>query len=152
MAGCVGSGAGVPDLEEASGAIPASTADILLLLEARCGQQCHRGGAAPKGLSLEPGRALQLLVGVESVEAPGMLRVNPGHPEQSYLISKVAPFDSRRVGSRMPRGGPNYLSNAQVRALKDWIRAGAAPDWQAGQDTEDVLRPSDYEDAGSVDP
>lgn len=117
---------------------PQTTQEILGLLDQACAQACHRGGASPKGLSLEPARALQQLVGISSVEAPDLLRVDPGAPERSYLVVKLVPSDSRRVGSRMPRGGPTFFTGAQVRAIKAWIKAGAAEDWEA--DAEDDPR------------
>ena len=113
-----------------SEAIPTTYAEIeQLLFDPFCAQQCHKGGAAPKGLPMEPGRALRALVGQPAVEVPGMLRVAPGQPSASYLIVKVVPHDRRRVGTRMPRNGPPFLTSAQVGAMKRWIRAGAQDDW-----------------------
>lgn len=57
------------------------------------------------------------------------MRVEPGWPEDSYLIVKIASTDPRRVGSRMPRTGPPFVSGRQVQAVKRWIRDGAAEDW-----------------------
>ena len=139
--GCVGSGVGVPDPVGAGGDVPGSAAEILALLDVRCGQRCHKGGAAPKGLSLEPTRAFAQLVGVYSAEVPTMLRVAPGQPEQSYLIAKLAATDARRVASRMPRGGPDYLTRPQIRAIEAWIAAGARADWVASQDLPDATGP-----------
>jgi len=126
----VGSGIGLPDAPGNTGEIPKTYEEIQqVVFEPLCASQCHRGGAAPKGLSLESNRAHANLVGVPSVEVPGLLRVAPGSPEDSYLIVKLAPFDSRRVGARMPRNGPPFITNAQLGALRRWIRAGAAADW-----------------------
>ncbi len=129
LTGCVGSGAGVP-APAAQGSVPQSFAEIQeQIFTPMCAEPCHRGGAAPKGLSLEPTRALTSLVGVPSVEAPDLLRVDPGHPERSYLIVKVSPADPRRAGARMPRNGPPFLGFGQIRALKQWVAAGATSDW-----------------------
>ena len=141
LSGCVGSGEGVPILIDDPDAPPQNTQEILGLLDQLCAQACHRGGAAPKGLSLEPGRALQQMVGVASVEAPDLMRVEPGAPERSYLVIKLVASDSRRVGGRMPRGGPTYFTGAQVRALKAWIKAGAAEDWEADADVDNRPTP-----------
>lgn len=141
LAGCVGSGEGVPIVVAGDGTAPQDAQEVIALLDGRCAQTCHRGGAAPKGLSLEANRSFSLLVGVPSVEVPGLLRVAPGQAAKSYLVAKIAAVDPRRVGSRMPRGGPTYLSGAQVRAIKRWIDAGATMDWVDADDTEDdVLR------------
>ena len=129
---CVGNGVGVPAPPESGSAVPRTWPEIqALILEPHCAQLCHHGGASPKGLSLESAMALQNLVGVASAELPSMLRVAPGHPESSYLIVKLVPADMRRVGSRMPRTGPPFLTSGQIDALRRWITAGATKDWKA---------------------
>lgn len=139
---CVGSGVGIPDAAGVSGEVPQSFEEIQLVIFDPSCVPCHRGGAAPKGLSLEPGRSHSLLVGVPSTEVPELLRVAPGSANDSYLVAKLAPFDSRRIGGRMPRNGPPYLNDAQLRAIKRWIDDGAAVDWV---DTGDQI------DAGIAD-
>ena len=127
---CVGSGDGVPNPPDPQTAIPKSYDDIVtMIIDPLCAQQCHRGGAAPKGLSLEPLRVIDALVGIPSVEVPELMRVAPGQPNDSYLIVKVSSFDPRRIGSRMPRNGPPFLTQPQISALKRWITAGATDDW-----------------------
>lgn len=91
-----------------------------------CATKCHVGASAPKGLMLDEANAYRLLVGVPSVGVPALLRVKPGAPEESYLVVKIRSSDPRRVGERMPRNGPPYLSEAQVAAVEAWIAAGAA--------------------------
>ena len=130
-AACVGTGLGVPDLEGEAGEVPKSYADIQTLIFDPLCATCHRGGAAPKGLSLEADRAIDQLVRVPSAEAPSLMRVAPGQPDESYLVVKLTPSDARRVGARMPRTGPPYLSNPQVRAIRQWIRDGALENWVA---------------------
>ncbi len=128
-AGCVGTGEGVPAPPE-GGAVPTTWPQIQAqILGPMCAQPCHHGGAAPKGLSLDDAGALQSLVGVASSEVPTMQRVAVGQPDQSYLIVKVAGTDARRVGARMPRLGPPFLTNGQIAALRKWISAGARADW-----------------------
>jgi len=130
LGGCVGSGVGVPNDEPDPAAVPKTYQELHdIIFTPLCAQPCHHGGAAPKGLSLEPLRALDNLVGVASMEVPGLLRVAPGAPDDSYLVIKLKSTDPRRVGSRMPRTGPPYLSGAQIRAIKRWIAAGAQDDW-----------------------
>ena len=140
---CVGSGVGIPDAAGNTGDVPTTFEEIeLLVFEPMCAVQCHKGGAAPQGLNLEVGRSLDGLVGVSSNEVPGMLRIAPGQPNESYLITKLVPFDARRTGQRMPRNGPPYLTDPQLRALKRWITAGATDDWE---DTGELI------DAGVAD-
>src|SRR5262245_12326579 len=50
--------------------------------------QCHIGAAAPLGLRLDEGSSFAMLVNAPSVEVPSLLRVSPGHPDDSYLIQK----------------------------------------------------------------
>jgi hypothetical protein len=137
---CVENGEGVPFADTDPGVEPKSYAEIqATIFEPICALSCHRAGAAPKGLVLQKNYAIKHLVGVPSAEAPGLMRVAPGQPDQSYLVIKVVSFDSRRKGARMPRNGPR-LGFGQVRALKRWIKAGAKADWEAKNDEEDVLR------------
>lgn len=139
-AGCVGSGQGVPAPPEPGATGPKTWAEIQTqILEPTCAQPCHHGGAAPKGLALDHLSAYKALVGVTSAEAPAMLRVAPGKPDESYLIVKVASADPRRIGSRMPRTGPPFLSSPQIAALRQWIAAGATQDWQADAGNGETL-------------
>ena len=148
--GCVGSGEGVPAPPE-SGTVPTTWPQIQAqILGPTCAQPCHHGGAAPKGLSLDDAGALQNLVGVASAELPSMQRVAPGRPDDSYLFVKVAGADPRRVGARMPRTGPPFLTNGQIAALRKWIAAGATADWDANAvDAGSTMMPGSDVDAAT---
>jgi hypothetical protein len=63
-------------------------------------------------------------VGVPSVGLAGAVRVIAGNPNSSYLVQKLEGAPNI-VGSRMPRNGPPFLSDAQVKMIRDWIAAGA---------------------------
>ncbi|MDC0721997.1 Ig-like domain-containing protein [Nannocystis bainbridge] len=82
---------------------------------------CHAGGQPAAGLSLAAGEAYAALVGIDSSQAPGVLRVAPGDPEGSFLLEKILPAPS--VGQQMPIGGS--LSEGQVATITAWIAAGA---------------------------
>lgn len=86
----------------------------------------HPTGSAFRavGLDLTSNAAYGLLVGVPSREKPGLLRVAPGDPENSYIIHKLE-GRSDIVGLRMPRSGPPYLTDGQIRIIKRWIEIGA---------------------------
>jgi mono/diheme cytochrome c family protein len=91
---------------------------------------CHNpnGGAFRQvGLDLSSDAAYALLVGVPSREKPGLLRVAPGDPENSYIIHKL---EGRAgiEGLRMPRSGPPYLTDGQISIIKRWIQLGARRD------------------------
>ena len=83
---------------------------------------CHAAAGAPQGLRLDAANSYAMLVGVPSVEVPGVLRVAPGSPDASYLVHKLE--GSAAVGARMPLGGP-YLDAATIAAVRQWIAAGA---------------------------
>jgi hypothetical protein len=86
---------------------------------------CHLGAAAPLGLDLAAGRAGANLVNVASAEVPGLLRVDPGNPDDSYLIIKLEGDPRIAPGTeRMPLGRPP-LEPEQIRAIRQWIADGA---------------------------
>ncbi len=83
---------------------------------------CHVGAGAPRGLRLDEANSFALLVNVASSEVPGLLRVNPGDPDQSYLVQKIE--GTAAVGGRMPLGGPP-LAQDRIDLVRNWIAAGA---------------------------
>lgn len=85
---------------------------------------CHVGASAPQGLRLDDANAYALLVGVASAEQPQLLRVDPGDPDQSYLIQKLE--GTAAVGGRMPLNG-TPLSQADIDVIRQWIVDGAQP-------------------------
>jgi hypothetical protein len=56
---------------------------------------------------------------------PSLLRIAPSDPANSYLYRKV--IGSGITGDRMPQGGP-FLTDAQIKLIRDWIRRGAPND------------------------
>ena len=154
--GCVGSGVGVPYADpDAAGSAPTTYEEIQVnIFDARCAPACHSGGGASRGLSLDRSMAIRSLVGEPSNEVPDLLRVAPGNAADSYLMVKVIASDARRVGNRMPRSGPPFLTSSEIRGLRRWIDAGATDDWiDDGEDPEptpfevDLLHPF-IEEAG----
>ncbi len=83
---------------------------------------CHIGASAPLGLRLDAVNAFALLVGVASAQVPGLLRVDPGDPNNSYLIQKLE--GTAAVGGRMPLGG-SALAQADIDVIRQWIADGA---------------------------
>lgn len=88
--------------------------------------QCHtdqgRTAAGP-GLVLLEGRSYQQLIGQPSVGRPGATKVIPGDPDNSYLIRKLEGRDI--TGERMPRSNGPYLTEGQIRVIRQWILDGA---------------------------
>jgi mono/diheme cytochrome c family protein len=87
---------------------------------------CHTdvGRNPSAGLNLKSGAAFTYLVGVPSSNSPGAVRVIAGNASGSYLVQKVEGAPGI-VGMRMPRNGPPFLSDAQIKMIRDWITAGA---------------------------
>lgn len=90
---------------------------------------CHSGAFPAGGLSLAAGTSYAALVGVGSTNpaarAAGLLRVNPGDPDRSFLIIKVT-APSPAEGALMPLGKA-ALTAEQIQLLRDWIMQGALP-------------------------
>jgi len=86
---------------------------------------CHQGAAAPQGLRLDEASSYGLLVGMASTEVMSLLRVDPGDPDNSYLIQKLE--GTAAVGARMPLNG-NPLSQATIDTIRQWIIDGAIDD------------------------
>lgn len=87
---------------------------------------CHAGPAPAQGMNLSDGQTFANTVGVPSTEVASLDRVEPGNPDDSYLVRKVEGTAS--VGGRMPLDGPPFLTNAQMQSIRDWIAAGAQDD------------------------
>lgn len=84
---------------------------------------CHAGSSPQQGLNLSAGQARANLVNVQSQERPSLKRVDPGSPDNSYLIHKVEGRSSI-VGQQMPLG-QQPLSEEKIDALRMWIEEGA---------------------------
>jgi hypothetical protein len=86
---------------------------------------CHDRLGQQESLVLSPGTAYAQIVGHPSVEMPQLARVSPADFANSYLYRKIT--GAGITGDRMPQGGP-YLSDAQIKLIRDWIRRGAPND------------------------
>jgi hypothetical protein len=85
--------------------------------------QCHIGAGAPQGMRLDAANSYAMIVNVPSNEVPGLMRVNPGNPDASYLVQKIQ--GNNAVGVRMPANGPPYLPQDRIDLVRRWIAAGA---------------------------
>ncbi len=81
----------------------------------------HRRVCAPR---LDAANSFGLLVGVPSSQVPALQRVNPGNPNESYLIQKLE--GAATVGQQMPLGAPS-LPQADINVIRQWITDGALP-------------------------
>ena len=89
---------------------------------------CHAAPANSRGLSLEYRLSYDALIDVvpqnPAAAAAGMKLVDPGNPENSFLLTKLIGPESADQGSRMPFGG-GMIHAAKIDAIQTWIEAGA---------------------------
>ncbi|MDH3409217.1 MAG: CHRD domain-containing protein [Gammaproteobacteria bacterium] len=122
LAGNVGVSANV-DVTVQNGAAVTLTQIQTMVFTPRCAG-CHSGPTSdslPSGMNLSStASSHSALVNVLSLQAdPPLDRVEPGDPDNSYLIRKLegGPGIS---GSRMPQGGP-FLDPPTVDMIRQWI-------------------------------
>lgn len=149
--GATGGAAGVPDASGGPPAAPTFVEDIAPLLIQGCAfQSCHGGGSGGFNLPATDTQTMYaLVVGQASRLLPEMPLVDPGKPENSFLLLKVedrqGELDARCVGGRcggpMPEGA-GLLSETKRAALRAWIAAGAPYGETAGMPAP---KPSDLE-------
>ena len=93
---------------------------------------CHDATTHVENLDLSAGSAYSQLVGVapmtEVAQLKGLLRVDAGHPDNSFLLVKLEgpPLLTSDEGERMPETG-SPLSDAEIQLISDWIAQGAQP-------------------------
>lgn len=97
--------------------------EIQPIFSSRC-TECHSGAGAPHGLRLDPANSFNSLVDVASDEVPSLKLVDPGDPDDSYLVQKVE--GTAAVGGRMPLNR-TALTPAQIDLIRRWIGEGANP-------------------------
>jgi hypothetical protein len=90
---------------------------------ARLCTACHAGASAARGLDLSPAAAYDELVRVPSEERSALARVEPGAPERSYLVIKLA-GGREMSGRRMPRNQPARPDD-EIERVRTWIAEGA---------------------------
>jgi len=118
-----GNGSGLPPVL-APGAFDPDFSDIQanVFTQSCATTGCHFGAGAPQGLRLDDANSFSMLVGVASSEAPSILRVAAGDPDNSFLIRKLEGTAS--VGARMPLNAP-ALQQSTIDVIRQWITDGA---------------------------
>lgn len=116
-------GCGDPDAEPE---VPATLQEIEAEVFAKsCAfSTCHKGASPAGGIALD-GPTYDVLVGKESVGAPGRILVVPGDPAASYVYEKLTQ-EKPANGTQMPPTAP--LGAARLEMIKSWIEAGAKND------------------------
>ena len=89
---------------------------------------CHAAPANSLGLNLTYGLSYENLVGRApnnpAAAAAGMKLVDPGNPENSFLLTKLMGPTVPEQGQRMPFGG-GVLHSGKIDAVRTWIAEGA---------------------------
>ncbi len=106
---------------------PSFAADVAPLLAAACtGPACHAGAMPKADLDLRATVSWSELVEVPASQCGDRLRVTPGDPGASYLMSKLLGVDLCS-GTAMPKAGQS-LPAEDLATLSAWICHGAADD------------------------
>ena len=123
-AGCGGDDSTLgPDGTDGEGTLTEATlAQVSGVFSVSCALSgCHSGGEPTADLSLEGDFAARI-VGVASGQRPDLKLVDPGNPDDSYLLIKVR-GDDEIVSQQMPPG--KVLPAEQVEIIRAWIASGA---------------------------
>ena len=93
---------------------------------------CHSTSTLSGQLVLEPGMSHGELLGVTAVQpeaaAEGLVLVQPGDPDASFLWIKLQPGLDARYGALMPSGSTTGLPSEDLDAIRTWIENGAKDD------------------------
>ena len=94
---------------------------------------CHAVPATAGGLDLSYELSYQNLVGQTpqnpAAAAAGMKLVDPGSPDNSFILTKLTGPTAPELGARMPLTA-GKLHDAKIDAIRTWIAAGAPRDTQ----------------------
>jgi hypothetical protein len=124
---CAGDGTGLDDGNNGGSGVSFAE-DIQPIFTNSCAFAggCHAGASPALGMNLSAGQAYANIVDVASTQVPGLDRIEPGDPDNSYLIHKVQGTQASVGGSgqRMPRGG-TPLSQETIDRIRLWVTQGA---------------------------
>ena len=89
-----------------------------------CHSDAYEGGRPVAGLDLAEGNMPRNTIAARSGQlSDGTLLINPGRPDESYLVEKIA-VDEPTRGSRMPHRMPP-LSDEEIETIRSWVLDGA---------------------------
>ena len=110
---------------------PTLAADVQPILDRNCAvPACHAGAVLQAGMSLMSGDSFASLVDTASTQVDGAVRVIPGDPDNSLLVTvlrgPIANEDPSEppLVERMPRD-TRPLSEDEIALIVEWIAAGA---------------------------
>ena len=105
---------------------PSLASHVQPILSTSCALSgCHAGASPQEGMNLSSGLMHSNTVNVPSNES-SLDRIEPGQPDQSYLVHKIQGTQGTVGGSgvRMPFGGAP-LSQANIDIIRAWVADGA---------------------------
>jgi len=125
VAACGGDGSTDPENGNGNG-VPTLSGDVQPILTANCTTGCHGGTQPILGQNLSEGQTISTTVNVASTELPTMDRIEPGDPDNSYLVQKIQGTQASvgGTGERMPLGR-DALTQEQIDIIRAWIADGA---------------------------
>jgi hypothetical protein len=111
------------DTELAAALSPTYAAIQSTVFDRRCAG-CHRSLWAMAKLKLNEGTSYDALVGVVSTEQPDLKLIDPGKPDDSYLVMKLEGAPGI-TGDRMPPPERDPVDPDAIDAIREWIADGA---------------------------
>ena len=120
-----------------------------------CHSNEYEGGRPVANLDLAEGNMPRNTIAARSGQiSDGTLLINPGRPDESYIVEKIA-VDAPTRGSRMPHRMPP-LSDEDIETIRSWVLGGAlvpagfaGHDGDGGHDSEHDHETAHYDDMGS---
>ena len=105
---------------------PTLSGDVQPILTANCTTGCHGGAQPILGQNLSEGQTIASTVNVASSELPTMDRIEPGEPDNSYLVNKIQGTQASvgGIGERMTLNR-DALTQEQIDIVRAWIADGA---------------------------
>ena len=107
-------------------------ADIQPIWDEHCTMACHEPGGAWVGFLDLSDSAYDRIVGVQVLTVSGMVHIEPGDPEASYLWHKLQGTQATVSGGNgdkmpYPQPGmePTVLTQEQLDTIEEWILGGA---------------------------
>ena len=127
LCGCAGSGSGGGQNGGGGGGctppeVPtiSYSANIQPIYDTSCALAgCHLGAAPAFGLNLSAGESYDATVNVKSIQRPKLFLVEPGNPDDSYLVRKIEGGPDI-AGAQMPANKPP-LPLDEMDAIRQWI-------------------------------
>jgi hypothetical protein len=123
----------VPECEDVDASVPGEGPVTLTslrntLFQSCAWSSCHTGDSPRAGLDLGATDLHAELLRVSQTD-PGRQLVDPGNPDESWLLHRVSKCEptstAGEVYGHMPFGSPVLLEDALVNKLRQWIADGA---------------------------